>query len=666
VINVAMAVGLTLGVLAGDTIAVQRDATLGQYVGHTVAMEAVVDSVERHGDAELLWLRRADGQPLVTVQSPEFGAESAMLERFSPGDGIIVTGSLSPAGVAYGVGAFNLFVVGREGARSIGLTANERTILFWTGVLMLGMIAVAVAMVRRSRDSEQLLGRGKARAEAQLSSVFMAMEDIVMVLGRDGTYLEVPTTAARGLLQPWGDLVGRNIRDVLPAEAADEVHQVILRALSSSEPVRYDYSLPVEGGFMSFSACVTRRGDDAVVWVARDVTEQRTLEAQLLQARKLEAIGLLAGGVAHDFNNILTVIGAHASFLLDGLPEGDPRRDDAVEISRSAARAAALTQQLLAFGRRQMLKPAAVDLNDVIRGMAAAVRRVMPDGVEVRVQPDSAQATVLVDFAQMEQVVMNLALNARDAMPGGGILTLATSDMTLDESSAGSLGLSHGPHVRLSVTDTGAGMDDTVLARIFEPFFTTKGLGRGTGLGLSSVHGIVRQSGGHISVSSRPGIGTVFDILLPCTSVARVETTQTPRAETRINETVLIAEDEPAVRQSASRILRRVGYEVLEAMDGRDALEVMSRHPGEIHLLLTDCIMPHMNGAELVRALRDTRPGTAVLFMSGFTEDQMIRTGMITGDERLIEKPFTGSALTSAVRAALDARKLARGVTEAA
>jgi PAS domain S-box-containing protein len=652
----AFAVALSATLFANDTLMVRADGALRAWVGRTVSIEGVVQRVERAGEVELLTLKRDGGAPLVTVQSPDFGGASAMLERFSPGDGIIVTGTLAPAGTAFGRDAYHILVFSREAAQSVGLSRNERLILLGAGVLLVFMSIVAIAMIRRSRATGQLLGRGKARAEAQLRSVFAAMSDIVMVLGRNGEYLEVPTTAAAGLLQPWRELVGRNIRDVLPAPAAEEVQQVITSALGSPQPVHYDYALPVNDRIMSFSACVTRLDDDAVVWVARDVTAQRELEAQLLEARKLESIAILAAGVAHDFNNILTVIGAHASFLVDALPESDERREDAAEIARSSERAAALTRELLAFGRKQMLQPVAVDLNDALLTMRATLATAMPN-VDVRLECARESATVLMDFAQLEHVMTNLALNARDAMAGQGVFTIALSIVSLDASGAQAMGLREGRHVRLRASDTGSGMEPAVLARVFDPFFTTKGLGRGTGLGLAAVHGIIRQSGGYISASSQAGKGTTFEILFPLAESARLDNTPTAPLLGAGTETILVAEDEPALRSAARRILARHGYHILEAADGRDAVEVATRYPDRIDLLLTDCVMPHVSGPELARELGASRPGIAVLFMSGFTENATVREAVVSSGAQLMEKPFTTVSLLAAVRASLDARR---------
>jgi two-component system cell cycle sensor histidine kinase/response regulator CckA len=498
---------------------------------------------------------------------------------------------------------------------------------------------------------------GQVRTEAELRGVFAAMTDIVLVLGRDGEYLKVPTTAASGLFAPSGELVGRNVRDILPGKEAEEVCAVIHQALAANEPVMYEYSLPFPDQVMWFSASVTRLDGDAVVWVARNITERRSLEAQLRQSQKIEAVGLLAGGVAHDFNNILTAISVNADFLVETLDGGESRRADAEEIQKAAKRASGLTQQLLAFSRKQILKPVVTDLNDIVAQTQRMLARVIGEDIEIVTRLSSVCGWVLVDPTQMEQVLLNLAVNARDAMPKGGTLGITTTNVTVDERAATKQPtLAAGSYVRLSMSDSGCGMSDHVQAHLFEPFFTTKEAGRGTGLGLSTVHGIVVQSGGHISVTSTVGLGSTFEILLPRVEAAASSSVESRRSPALPHgtETVLLVEDEPSVRAVAQRILRTQGYFVLAAENGQDALSVADGHQGNIDLVLTDAVMPVMSGSDVVRELQARRADIKVLFMSGYTENDMIRRDISTGAGTLLAKPFTAAALSQAVRKVLD------------
>lgn len=371
----------------------------------------------------------------------------------------------------------------------------------------------------------------------------------------------------------------------------------------------------------------------------------------------MEAVGRLAGGVAHDFNNLLTAISGHAQILLEDLPADDPARADIEEISRAADRAADLTRQLLAFSRKQMLRPQVLDPNALIGEIQKMLRRLIGEDIELitRLAPDLG--AVRADPGQLEQVIMNLAVNARDAMPTGGRLLIETRNVELGEDDARRLApLQPGPHVVLIVSDTGAGMDESTRERIFEPFFTTKEKGKGTGLGLSTVYGIVQQSGGHIWVYSEPGQGTTFKIYLPRVD-ARPEAAPAPSdADGAHNgrEVVLLVEDEDAVRSLARRILEKRGYTVLTARTGPEALRIAERHDGPIHLILTDVVMPEMSGRELAERIAPTRPDARTLFMSGYTEDDVLRRGVLNEGAAFLEKPFTPSALAQKVREVLD------------
>ena len=384
-----------------------------------------------------------------------------------------------------------------------------------------------------------------------------------------------------------------------------------------------------------------------------DVTERRALEEQLRQAQKMEAVGRLAGGIAHDFNNLLTVVGGYVQILLDVTPPVDPRHDKLKEIMAATNRATTLTSQLLAFGRKQMFQPRLVQVNNLLTDMEALLRRVMGEHIELRTEFGSDLPCVKADPNQLEQVLINLAANARDAMPEGGEFRIRT---TLIDSQAGT-GSDQDPssHVCIQVGDTGCGMGQDVLEHIFEPFFTTKGVGKGTGLGLSSVYGTIQQNQGTIQVSSTPGQGTTFQILLPAAPGSEeAKPAGSPLESLRGTETVLVAEDEPAVRELVCQTLEQLGYTVLRAADGHEALDILERQ-GPVHLVLTDVIMPVMGGRELAKRVSSFEPGTKVVYMSGYTDDTLAFHGLPEPGVAYIQKPFTPMALAKKLRGVLSA-----------
>ena len=390
-----------------------------------------------------------------------------------------------------------------------------------------------------------------------------------------------------------------------------------------------------------------------------DITERRHLEAQLIQSQKMEAVGRLAGGVAHDFNNLLTAIIGYAEILLVKLTPDDPRRREAEQVIRAGERAAALTRQLLAFSRKEIFQPRPIDLNLVTSDFAPMLRRLIGEDVQVETNFGADSATILGDPGQIEQVLMNLVVNARDAMPRGGRLTISTSTamLAVQRLSCGD-DVQPGLYAALTVTDTGAGMGPETMSHLFEPFFTTKQPGKGTGLGLAMVYGITHQHRGHIDVTSAPGRGTTFIVYLPVADelVASSGTHAQPAEPkaARGNETILVAEDDPSVLALTNLILTGLGYRVLAANSGRAALVLAKEHAGEIDLLLSDLVMPEMDGGELAEALREIRPRTPVLFMSGHTDDSVLRGRIGSGDVRFLAKPFTARDIAVAVRAAID------------
>jgi PAS domain S-box-containing protein len=392
--------------------------------------------------------------------------------------------------------------------------------------------------------------------------------------------------------------------------------------------------------------------------ITRDLTERRRWEEQLGQAQKLEAVGCLAAGLAHDFNNLLSVILSYSELLASDLNDNDPMRADLQEIRSAGLLAATLTRRLLAFGRQQMLEPKVVDLCHIVSSMEKMLRRTIGEDIELTTNFDRECGKVRVDLGQMEQVVLNLVVNARDAMPDGGQLTIEAAEVTLDAAFATEhAGVIAGPHVLLGVADTGVGMNEATLAHMFEPFFTTKDPSKGTGLGLATVFGIVKQSGGAISVVSTVGRGTNVKIYLPVVEGSELEPASSPVPSIdalRGTETLLLVEDDESVRVLARTILRKYGYNVLDAKGGGDAFLICEQYKSGIDLLLTDVVMPRMSGRELAERLLLLRPAMKVLYMSGYTDDAVMRHGIFYSALAFIQKPITPETLARKVRRALD------------
>jgi two-component system cell cycle sensor histidine kinase/response regulator CckA len=505
---------------------------------------------------------------------------------------------------------------------------------------------------------------------ARLAAIVESSDDAIVSVSVDGT-IATWNRGAEALYQYCAEeVVGRSIALLFPPESHDRDQSTNEIAVTGDPTQPYDTRhLRKDGSLVEVSAKFSPVRDVhgtviATAMLAKDLTASRKAEAahrrteeQFRQAQKMEAVGSLAAGIAHDFNNLLSVILSYSQFALEDLRPGDPLRDDMMEIDLAGRRAADLTRQLLAFSRQQILQARVLDINEIVQPMERMLRRLLGEDVTLTLLMAPTLGRVLADAGQLEQVMMNLAVNARDAMPGGGSLTIETADVHFGSTYIGrSSSIAPGNYVMVAVSDTGTGMDAVTCTRVFEPFFTTKGPGKGTGLGLSTVFGIVQQSGGHIDVSSEPGRGTTFKIYFPMTDrPAEVRRAEAPLV-LRGSETILLVEDEDQVRTVATAILRRNGYNVLETSNGGEAFLVSKSFPATIHLLLTDVVMPRMSGRILAEELAPLRPDMRVLYASGYTDDAIIHHGVLEAGVAFIQKPFTPDALLRKVREVLDFR----------
>jgi two-component system cell cycle sensor histidine kinase/response regulator CckA len=474
------------------------------------------------------------------------------------------------------------------------------------------------------------------------------------------------------------EAIGRSLLDLIPEEKRQEFGELRARLESGEVITNFETQRRRSDGLLRdvrMSQCALRdKGGKLTgfVGIYSDETERKRLEAQYRQSQKMEAVGQLAGGVAHDFNNLLTVIISYSQMLLVDIGEGSASRADVQEIKRAAERAALLTKQLLAFSRQQVLRPQTLDLNLVIGDLEQMLRRLLREDIGIVLSLDPELGAVAADPGQVEQIVMNLVVNARDAMPNGGRLAIETSNVEFEsryQLRAGEPALEAGAYVMIAVSDNGCGMTPEVQARVFEPFFTTKRLHEGTGLGLSTVYGIVKQSGGHLAMYSELGHGTIFKIYLPRVDAVADEQNADDGAagmSTRGGETILVVEDDDALRTVACRALVQCGYDVLEASDGQEALRTCAQHDGKIHLVVTDMVMPEMSGAELAELIAESFPDVRVLLMSGYTRDEAARRGIANERYSFLEKPFTPTKLAARVRELLDhARHRAAGMQQA-
>jgi len=512
-------------------------------------------------------------------------------------------------------------------------------------------------------SDRKLADEALQRAEARSRALIGAMQDVILVLDSEGRYLDIAPTAQDRLARPAEELLGRRMHDVFPRADADAYLATITKALQTKQPVETAYDLEIRGERYYFEAICSPIPDDRVVIVARDVSERkraeqalRESEDQLRQAQKMEAVGQLAGGIAHDFNNLLMAIMSNAELASLELSSDAPQSAASQhidEIKGASRRARSLTQQLLAFSRKQMLQPRVIDLNTVVRDSEQILRRLIGENITMTAALEPALGAVRADPGQLTQVLMNLAVNARDAMPSGGQLVVETTNRDITAREARDhRGLNAGHYVALEVRDTGTGMDDPTKSRIFEPFFTTKPPGQGTGLGLSTVYGIVKQSGGYIAVDSALGAGTTFTLLLPrIYEASEPGPPATGHAQQQPSRgTILLVEDESAVREATKRMLRKYGFDVLEAKHGEDALILWEREAPRVDVVLTDVVMPLMGGVDLVRTLRSKAPHLRVVFMSGYTQGTLELSSMDENATRFLPKPFTADQLVGTLR----------------
>jgi len=544
---------------------------------------------------------------------------------------------------------FGLHKSGREVPVEIGLAPvvrHDRTFV----------IASVIDITERKKKDQALAG-----SLARLRALMDNANDGISLIDAEGVLIDVNPRMLAILGRSRDEVVGHHIEEFPAQDAVADHPEAFRQAVVRGGGDVLDVPFRRRDGkdaLVDFSLSVVEIGSERVVLaIGRDVTEYRSLERQLRQAQKMEAVGRLAGGVAHDFNNVLTAIFGYADLVMEDLPADSPSRQDLEEVRKAAQRASALTRQLLAFSRQQVLAPVVLSLNDLVEDIDKMLRRMIGEDVELGLKLTENLGNVRADPGQIQQVLLNLVVNARDAMPKGGRLLIETANADLTEAYAEQhQPVIPGPYVRLAVSDTGMGMTPEIVGRIFEPFFTTKEKGKGTGLGLSTVYGIVKQSSGYVWVYSEPGRGTTFKVYLP-----RVDAPADARGPVREagtltgNETVLLAEDDESLRRLAKGLLEKLGYRVLEAENAAQALALAGSHKGPIHLLVSDVVMPGASGRELARRLAESRPDTKVLYMSGYTDDAIVHHGMLEPGLSFLQKPFTPGGLARKVREMLDA-----------
>ena len=555
--------------------------------------------------------------------------------------------------VSQGLSAAGVWTHRKRDGSLIDVEITGHTLIFGTRQAEL----ILIHDITDRKKAEQAIRASERRFE-----VFMNNSPAVaFIKDEEGRYLYVNEPFTR-YFGPQAEWLGKRDIDMQPLEIATRLRENDMTVLAGESVVELEEVAPTPDGklhhwlvfkfpFRDIS------GQRVLAGMAIDTTDRKVLEDQLRQAQKMEAIGQLAGGVAHDFNNLLTVISGYSELLQHHLSTDDTLRRHAEQIKIAGDRASALTRQLLAFSRQQVFRPIVLDLNVVVANLLEMLPRLIGEHIELNTALGPEPTLIKTDAGQLEQVLMNLAINARDAMPRGGVLTIETSNVSLDESACQGLGtVSPGPYVQLTVRDTGCGMDPATQTRIFEPFFTTKDLGKGTGLGLATVYGIITQSRGAISVDSAPGRGATFTVYLPKSDAEAATVSVAPVSAEPLPgwETVLVVEDQQSVRGFVQSLLKLNGYHVLEAADGIEALRICRQHPGEIQLLVTDVVMPGMSGRELAEQLAVEQPSIKVLYMSGYTDDTVVHAGVAQAGMAFLQKPFSPTTFTHKVREVLD------------
>ncbi len=606
-------------------------------LAHTERLaEALRRLDEDRFDAVLLDLGLPDSQGLETF--------AHLQERF-PGTPVVVLTGLDDSSLAM---------------RAVQLGAQDYLV---KKQLSPGMLARVIRYsIERKRAEEAL-----RQSEERYRDLFENANDIIYTSDMAGNITSLNKAGTQILGYTSEEALRLNVVHLVAPEYLNVVRMMIAGDLAERDkdfsltPTAYEMEVMTKDGrrvALEVSARLMRRHGRVVEIqsIARDITERKHLELQLRQSQKMEAIGRLAGGVAHDFNNLLTAIIGYSQIALGRLADDDTIRREIEEIVKAGGRASSLTSQLLAFSRKQMIQMKVLDLNAVVSDMKKMLGRLIGEDIELHTALDPSLGRVKTDPGQMEQVILNLAINARDAMPAGGKLTIETANVYLsDEYAQKRVAIEPGNYVMLAISDTGIGMDQETQSRIFEPFFTTKEQGKGTGLGLSTVYGIVRQSGGYVWVYSEPQQGTVFKIFLPLVEEAALSL-DSPVEAASLNgsETVLVVEDDAGVRGLVCKLLKMKGYSVLEAAGGNHAIEICECHKGAIDLMITDVVMPQMSGCDLAERLMDLRPAMKVLYMSGYTDNSTLHHGVLSTDMAFIQKPFAPESLARKVREVLD------------
>ena len=527
--------------------------------------------------------------------------------------------------------------------------------------LVLVSFACSVARIVVSEHQQTQAAKALEESNALLKSVFEGTGDALFVKDLEGRYVLVNQTFADMFHLHVPEVIGVRIADLLDPETSKTLAEQDQIVLQTGMGRSFEYSAQLDGTKHTFltNKAPYRDADDKVVGligVVRDITEQKQVEEHLRQSQKMEAIGTLAGGVAHDFNNLLMVISGYGSVLSDALVHDAKLRGHVDQIQKASERATSLTRQLLAFSRKQTIQPSAMKLNQIITGMEKLLHRLIGEHILISAQLAQDLGTVLADVGQMEQVILNLAINARDAMPEGGQLTFETRNVEFGDSIASANSMKPGRYVEFVVKDTGVGMDMAVQTRLFEPFFTTKPAGKGTGLGLSTVYGILKQAAGNITFTSQPGHGTTFRIYLPRTDSVQADSRQTAEKYEALDgrEKVLLVEDDAAVCDLIRAVLSSHGYTVVCPTRPQDAEQVFERHGGDFDLLLSDVVMPEISGTELAKRLSARNPRMKVLFMSGYIGDAIVRQGIQEKGMGFLQKPFAPMLLAKKVREILD------------